>query len=107
MGLFGILAGLGLLVWLAYRGWSVLLLAPAAASFDQFTGYDDRGERFAAAVREWIEGGAQREHDDEHELDVVDEVGHLHRPAGDRVGEVAGHALADRLGLADVDHPAA
>lgn len=31
MGLIGILAGLGLLVWLAFRGWSVLLLAPAAA----------------------------------------------------------------------------
>ncbi len=31
MGLFGILLALGLLVWLAYRGWSVLLLAPAAA----------------------------------------------------------------------------
>ena len=31
MGLVGILVGLGLLVWLAFRGWSVLLLAPAAA----------------------------------------------------------------------------
>ena len=31
MGLLGILLGLALLVWLAYRGWSVLLLAPAAA----------------------------------------------------------------------------
>jgi H+/gluconate symporter-like permease len=31
MGLFGILVALGLLIWLAYRGWSVLLLAPAAA----------------------------------------------------------------------------
>jgi H+/gluconate symporter-like permease len=31
MGLLGILAGLALLVGLAYRGWSVLLLAPAAA----------------------------------------------------------------------------
>ena len=31
MGLFGILVGLGLLIWLAFRGWSVLLLAPAAA----------------------------------------------------------------------------
>jgi H+/gluconate symporter-like permease len=31
MGLFGILVGLGLLVWLAFRSWSVLLLAPAAA----------------------------------------------------------------------------
>mgnify|MGYP001027103514 CR=1 FL=1 len=31
MGLFGILLGLGLLMWLAFRGWSILLLAPAAA----------------------------------------------------------------------------
>src|SRR5260370_22669087 len=31
MGLFGILLGLVLLVWLAYRGWSILLLAPAGA----------------------------------------------------------------------------
>jgi H+/gluconate symporter-like permease len=31
MGLLGILVGLGLLIWLAYRGWSVLLLAPVAA----------------------------------------------------------------------------
>ncbi len=31
MGLLGIFAGLGLLVWLAYRGWSVLGLAPLAA----------------------------------------------------------------------------
>jgi H+/gluconate symporter-like permease len=31
MGLLGILLALGLLVWLAYRGWSVLLLAPVAA----------------------------------------------------------------------------
>src|SRR6201998_3600828 len=31
MGLFGILLGLALLVWLAYRGWSSLLLAPGAA----------------------------------------------------------------------------
>ncbi|QJP14082.1 GntP family permease [Starkeya sp. ORNL1] len=31
MGLLGILVGLGLLIFLAFRGWSVLLLAPAAA----------------------------------------------------------------------------
>jgi len=31
MGLLGILLGLGLLVWLAFRGWSVLGLAPVAA----------------------------------------------------------------------------
>jgi H+/gluconate symporter-like permease len=31
MGLFGILAALILLIFLAYRGWSVLLLSPAVA----------------------------------------------------------------------------
>ena len=31
MGLFGILLALTVLMWLAYRGWSVLLVAPAAA----------------------------------------------------------------------------
>jgi len=31
MGLLGILVGLGLLIWLAFRGWSVLLLAPICA----------------------------------------------------------------------------
>lgn len=36
MGLLGILCALGLLVWLAFRGWSVLLLAPAAALIAAF-----------------------------------------------------------------------
>jgi H+/gluconate symporter-like permease len=31
MGLFGILLGLAVLMWLAYRGWSVLMVAPVAA----------------------------------------------------------------------------
>ncbi len=31
MGLLGIILALALLIWLAYRGWSILLLAPAAA----------------------------------------------------------------------------
>jgi H+/gluconate symporter-like permease len=31
MGLFGILLALAVLMWLAFRGWSVLLVAPAAA----------------------------------------------------------------------------
>jgi H+/gluconate symporter-like permease len=32
IGLLGILAGLGLLIWFAFKGWSVLLLAPLAAA---------------------------------------------------------------------------
>ncbi|UJP10749.1 UDP-N-acetylmuramoyl-L-alanine--D-glutamate ligase [Microbacterium sp. KUDC0406] len=35
-----------------------VLLAPAAASFDQFTSYADRGHRFAEAVRDWIDRGS-------------------------------------------------
>ncbi len=31
MGLLGILVALGILMWLSFRGWSILLLAPAAA----------------------------------------------------------------------------
>ena len=31
MGLAGILVALGFLIWLSYRGWSILILAPAAA----------------------------------------------------------------------------
>jgi UDP-N-acetylmuramoylalanine--D-glutamate ligase len=36
----------------------VVLLAPAAASMDQFTDYADRGSRFADAVRSHLEGTA-------------------------------------------------
>jgi UDP-N-acetylmuramoylalanine--D-glutamate ligase len=36
----------------------VVLLAPAAASMDQFIDYADRGRRFADAVRMWTEDGS-------------------------------------------------
>jgi len=39
------------------RDGDTVLLAPAAASFDQFASYADRGRQFAAAVRERIERG--------------------------------------------------
>jgi len=36
MGLLGILLGLGALMWLSFRGWSILVLAPAAALIAAF-----------------------------------------------------------------------
>lgn len=44
------------------RPGDVVLLAPAAASMDQFTDYAERGARFAEAVREHLEG-ADRDDD--------------------------------------------
>ena len=36
IGLLGILLGLGVLIWFAFKGWSVLLLAPVAAVIAAF-----------------------------------------------------------------------
>ncbi|WP_295012831.1 UDP-N-acetylmuramoyl-L-alanine--D-glutamate ligase [uncultured Microbacterium sp.] len=43
------------------RDGDTVLLAPAAASFDQFRSYADRGHRFAEAVRRWIDQGPTHE----------------------------------------------
>jgi H+/gluconate symporter-like permease len=56
MGLLGILVGLGLLIWLAFRGWSVLLLAPAAALVAAFFG----GEPLLANWTQVFMGSAAR-----------------------------------------------
>ena len=54
MGLAGILLALGLLVWLSYRGWSILLLAPAAALVAAATA----GEPLLAHWTQTFMGGA-------------------------------------------------
>jgi H+/gluconate symporter-like permease len=56
MGLFGILLALAFLMWLAYRGWSVLLLSPAAALFAALVA----GEPLLANWTETFMGGAAR-----------------------------------------------
>ena len=56
MGLLGILVGLGLLIWLAFRGWSVLLLAPAGALVAAAFG----GEPLLANWTQVFMGGAAR-----------------------------------------------
>lgn len=45
----------------AARRGDTVLLAPAAASMDQFADYADRGIRFTEAVREWLASGDRKE----------------------------------------------
>src|SRR6516162_1568754 len=56
MGLLGILLALALLMWLAYRGWSVLLVAPAAALLAAAMS----GEPLLAHWTQTFMGGASR-----------------------------------------------
>jgi H+/gluconate symporter-like permease len=56
MGLLGILLGLSLLMWLAFRGWSILLLAPLAALVAALAG----GEPLLAHWTQTFMGGAAR-----------------------------------------------
>ena len=65
MGLLGILLGLALLIWLAFRGWSVLLLAPGAALVAAALA----GEPLLASWTEIFMGGAEGSSD--REMDEV------------------------------------
>src|SRR5262249_55153170 len=56
MGLLGIVLALGLLIWFAYRGWSILLLAPAAALVAAAAA---REPRLAHRAQVFMVGGAQ------------------------------------------------
>src|SRR5262245_34755401 len=56
MGLLGILLGLGLLMWLAYRGWSILLVSPIAAMVTVIVS----GEPLLAHWTQTFMGGAAR-----------------------------------------------
>ena len=56
MGLLGILLALALLMWLTYRGWSVLLVAPAAA----LVAAAMSGEPLLAHWTQTFMGGASR-----------------------------------------------
>jgi UDP-N-acetylmuramoylalanine--D-glutamate ligase len=48
------------------REGDTVLLAPAAASFDQFAGFADRGDRFARAVRDLLNEGSAGRSGSEH-----------------------------------------
>ena len=53
IGLLGILVGLGILIWFAFKGWSVLLLAPIAAVVAALFG----GEPFSRTGRKFSPTG--------------------------------------------------
>jgi hypothetical protein len=58
---------------LAEEGQSVLL-SPASSSFDEFGGYEERGDRFAYLVQEYVgSGGEQEEPQPQDELQPQEE----------------------------------
>src|ERR1700730_1294841 len=75
MGLIGILIALGLLIWLAYRGWSILLLAPAAAILAAGVA-DGQGDDLSGQTRSQVG------------LPAAPEI----RRAGERVSQLASRA---------------
>lgn len=75
----------------------VVLLAPASASFDQFSGYAERGTRFAEAVREHVGGLA-----DDGTSPVRDSTTN---PARDSTQPDTDHEAGETDGDADADTP--
>ena len=46
-----------------------VLLSPASASFDEFSGYEERGDRFVEIVREYEREGGEASADNSQEQD--------------------------------------
>ena len=107
MGLIGILAGLALLVWFAFRGWSVLLLAPIAAVVAAaFAGQPLLAhwtQTFMGSAAGFVAPGLL-EREDDRVLEVLGDVLHIDADLARDIGDhVAAVRLAPEIdeGLAD------